>query len=197
MSIITNLELQIASEITKDLTKARSINKLKSTLNKQYRPVYLAVQKMLKKDILKKDSNGLIVPLFEETFIFEYAERKRASEIRSKELKIIAKKLENIKDSFFSAVLFGSSVNQKGSDIDLLLIISDLGDTEEFGIKARKAFSSFLPKIDLNIINEKSCYEMLNRPNQLNVMNEILKNHLVLFGFENFYRIIKRWKYDK
>ena len=51
--------------------------------------------------------------------------------------------------------------------------------------------------VDVNIITEESAYEMLNRPNQTNVMNEIMKNHLVLIGVENFYNILKKWKNDK
>ena len=53
---------------------------------------------------------------------------------------------------------------------------------------------SFYSKIGLNVISEESCYEMLNKPNQLNVMNEVMKNHLVLNGTESFYKILKRWK---
>ncbi len=173
-----------------------SINKLASSLNKKYRPVYAAVQRLIKKDILEKNQNNLLIPRFKETLIFEYAERKRFSEIKDKDLKIIKKRIEQVDDSFFSAVLFGSSVKKKGNDIDILFIIPDSEDTDKFELKIRKMLGSYENIIDLNIINEKSCYEMLNMPNQLNVMNEIMKNHLVILGDEGFYRIIRRWKND-
>jgi predicted nucleotidyltransferase len=84
----------------------------------------------------------------------------------------------------------------QGSDIDILIIVPDSENAEEFKQKAARALGSINSKIDLNCVNEEGCYEMLNKPNELNVMNEILKNHLVLIGPENFYWIIRRWKND-
>ena len=95
---------------------------------------------------------------------------------------------------FFSAILFGSSVNKKGNDIDVLIIIPNSEEISNFQRQVEIELGPFYSKIDLNVISEESCYEMLNKPNQLNVMNEVMKNHLVLNGTESFYKILKRWK---
>jgi len=194
MKVITTLNIKIMEEITKDLTRKWSINKLSKKINKHYRPVYAAVQSLIKQGFLIKNQNNLIEPMFKDTLLLELAEKQRLINHNDKEIKIIKDKLSRIKTVFFSAVLFGSSVDKKGKDIDILMIIPDSKEINNFQKQAEAELGSFYSKVDLSIIPEESCYEMLNKPNQLNVMNEIMKNHLVLDGTENFYKILKRWK---
>ena len=194
MKVITTLNIKIMEEITKDLTRKWSINKLSKKINKHYRPVYAAVQSLIKQGFLIKNQNNLIEPVFKDTLLLELAEKQRLINHNDKEIKIIKDKLSRIKTVFFSAVLFGSSVDKKGKDIDILMIIPDSKEINNFQKQAEAELGSFYSKVDLSIIPEESCYEMLNKPNQLNVMNEIMKNHLVLDGTENFYKILKRWK---
>jgi len=194
MKVITTLNIKIMEEITKDLTRKWSINKLSKKINKHYRPVYAAVQSLIKQGFLIKNQNNLIEPMFKDTLLLELAEKQRLINHNDKEIKIIKDKLSRIKTVFFSAVLFGSSVDKKGKDIDILMIIPDSKEINNFQKQAEAELGSFYSKVDLSIIPEESCYEMLNKPNQLNVMNEIMKNHFVLDGTENFYKILKRWK---
>ena len=181
-------------EITKNLSRRWSINELSKKINKHYRPVYAATQSLIKEGFLVKNQNKLIEPVFKNTLMLELAERQRIIKHNNKEIKIIKKKLSRLKTVFFSAVLFGSSVNKNGKDIDILIIIPDSGEISNFQKQVEVKLGSFSSKVDLNIISEESCYEMLNNPNQLNVMNEIMKNHLVLYGEEGFYNILHRWK---
>ena len=194
MEVITELSIKIMEEISKDLTKKWSINELSKKINRHYRPIYAAVQSLIKKEFLIKNQNNLIEPMFKDTLLLELAEKQRLLNL-NKDIKIIKDKLSKMKTTFFSAVLFGSSVHKKGKDVDILLIMPNSGDIGNFQKEAEIELGSFYNKVDLNIITEESCYEMLNMPNQLNVMNEIIKNHLVLVGTENFYNILKRWKY--
>ena len=60
MKVITTISLRIMEEITKDLTKKWSINGLSKTMNKYYRPVYAAVQSLIKQGFLIKNQNNLI-----------------------------------------------------------------------------------------------------------------------------------------
>ncbi|MBS3121739.1 hypothetical protein J4434_02560 [Candidatus Woesearchaeota archaeon] len=194
MKVITTLSIRIMEEISRDLTKKWSINLLSKIINKHYRPVHAAVQSLITQKFLAKNQNNLVEAVFKNTLLLELAEKQRLTKHNSKEIKIIAEKLSRIKTSFFSAVLFGSSVNKKGNDIDILIIIPDSEKITDFQKQAEEILGSFYSKTDLNIVSEKSCYEMLNTPNQLNVMNEIMKNHLILTGAESFYNILKRWK---
>jgi len=194
MKVITTLNLGIMEEITKNLSRRWSINELSKKINKHYRPVYAATQSLIKEGFLVKNQNKLIEPVFKNTLMLELAERQRIIKHNNKEIKIIKEKLSRLKTVFFSAVLFGSSVNKNGKDIDILIIIPDSGEISNFQKQVEVKLGSFSSKVDLNIISEESCYEMLNNPNQLNVMNEIMKNHLVLYGEEGFYNILHRWK---
>ena len=194
MKVITTLNIKIMEEMTKDLTKKWSINGLSKKIDKHYRPVYAAVQSLIKQESLIKNKNNLIELMFKDTTLLELAEKQRLIDHNDKEIQIIKDKLSRIKTVFFSAVLFGSSVDKKGKDIDILIITPDSGEIGNFQKQAEVELGSFYSKVDLNIVSEESCYEMLNRPNQLNVMNEIMKNHLVLNGTEDFYKILKRWK---
>ena len=181
-------------EITKDLTKKWSINELSKKINKHYRPVHAAVQSLIKKEFLIKNKNRLIEPKFKDTLLLELAEKQRLLNHNNKEIKIIKDKLSRMKTVFFSAILFGSSLNKKGKDIDILIIIPDSEEISNFQKQVETKLGSFYSKVDLNIISEESCYEMLNMPNQLNIMNEIMKNHLILNGIQSFYNILERWK---
>ena len=194
MKVITILNLKIMEEMTQDLTKKWSINEISKKINKQYRPVHAAVQSLIKQDFLIKNKNNLIEPLFKNTLLLELAEKQKLINYRNKEIQIIKDKLSKIKTVFFSAVLFGSSVSKNGKDIDILMIMPNSGEIGNFQRMAEAELGSFYSKVDLNIVSEESCYEMLNNPNQLNVMNEVIKNHLVLNGTESFYKILKRWK---
>lgn len=197
MEVIGKLDLIIFSKITEDLTRKWTINELAGEIGHHYRPVYAAVQKLLLKRLLNKNSNELIEPTFSNTFLLELGEKQRVQDIKQKEIIIILKRfIKNLDSSFYTVILFGSSVKSKGKDIDLLFILPDSEDISRFKQKATEALGSFVKLTDLNTINEESVYEMLNKPNVLNVMNEIMKNHLVLNGAENFYRIIRRWKND-
>ncbi len=194
MKVITKVNLKIMEEITKDLTKKWSINGLSKKINKHYRPVYAATQSLIKEGFLIKNQNNLIEPTLKNTLLLELAERQRSIENKNKELKIINDKLLRLKTTFFSTVLFGSSVRKKGNDIDILIIIPNSEEASNFKKQVENELGSFFNKLDLNVVSEESCYEMLNSPNKLNIMNEILKNHLVLSGAESFYKILKRWK---
>lgn len=197
MRVIEPLDLLICEKISENLTRKWTINEIARAISKHYAPTHKAIQRLLKEKVLTKNSNNLIEPLFKNTFFLETAEKHRISNVKNDEIHITAKRLEERMDhSFFTAVLFGSSLKGKGRDIDILMIIPNSENIAEFKAKTIRALGSIASKIDLNCVNEESCYEMLNKPNQLNAMNEIMKNHLAVAGVESFYRIIRRWKHD-
>ncbi|MDP1694774.1 MAG: hypothetical protein Q8L34_04505, partial [Candidatus Woesearchaeota archaeon] len=123
MKVITLVNLEIMEEITKDLTKQWSINRLAKTIHKHYRPVYAAVQALIEQGFLIKNQNNLIEPTFNNTLLLELAEKQRLVEHTNKEIHIIKERLSRVSTAFFSAVLFGSSVSKKGKDIDILIIL--------------------------------------------------------------------------
>jgi len=193
MVVIMELNLLLMIEISKNLTKKWTINQLAQSIGKHYSPVYIAIRRLIKNKILSKDDNNLIQPEYLDTTLLELSELNRTRKLKKK-LSIIVDKIAQIPDSFFSAVLFGSSVYKSGRDIDILFIIPESGNIESFQKTINQSIGSFHTMLDYHIVTEASCYEMLNKQNELNVMNEIMKNHLVLYGTQNFYRIVRGWK---
>ena len=198
MKVIKKNEILIFKEITKNLSKKWTINSLSTKLGLKYRPIYSVAIDLINRKYIKKNENNLLEPKYFDTFFLQIGEKIRLLEFNNKDIKIIKERFEkNIGNSYYSTILFGSSVAKKGKDIDLLFIVPTSSDSSKFEEKINKSLGSFENIVDVNIITEESAYEMLNRPNQTNVMNEIMKNHLVLIGVENFYNILKKWKNDK
>jgi len=51
--------------------------------------------------------------------------------------------------------------------------------------------SNFSKEFDVNVISKESVYEMLAKREQKNAMNETLNKHVLLFGAESYYRMLK------
>jgi len=99
--------------------------------------------------------------------------------------------LNNINEDFFVFLIFGSFVEkEKFNDIDILIIVEDNDKLKKTEKIINNLASNFSFKIDLNIITKESAYEMLSRREQLNIINESLNKHLIVFGGENYYRIL-------
>ena len=90
-------------------------------------------------------------------------------------------------------LVFGSAViSQKPRDLDILLIIEKTDDIH----KAEKYLYNITRNYGLEIlsliISFESVYEMLGSRDNMNVMNEVLDKHIILYGAELFYRLIKK-----
>ena len=105
--------------------------------------------------------------------------------------------INSLKEEFFIFLIFGSFVESKNNrDIDVLLIINDKEKINQIEKIVNNIASNFTVKFDINIISVESAYEMLSKRDKINILNESLNKHIILFGTENFYRILKnaRWK---
>ncbi|MBS1266860.1 MAG: hypothetical protein MAG795_00829 [Candidatus Woesearchaeota archaeon] len=95
---------------------------------------------------------------------------------------------------FFIAILFGSYVkgrNTEDSDIDLLFVIPDTEKTEDFENKIDSIFSLINYDWDINIITQQSFSE-LKRGKNLNVVKEVINNHIILTGGEHYFRLLTK-----
>ena len=76
----------------------------------------------------------------------------------------------------------------------MLVVISSEQEIETIRKKIKNILSLY--NVDLNIISEKSLFQMWENKNELNVGNEILKNHYVLTGFETYINYLRK-KYGR
>ena len=100
--------------------------------------------------------------------------------------------MEKINLDLFIFLIFGSHIKkQKSRDIDILVIIEDKKKVNIIEKILNNIASNFTVKFDVNIISVESAYEMLAKRDKINIVNETLDNHLLIFGAENYYRLLK------
>jgi hypothetical protein len=101
--------------------------------------------------------------------------------------------IEEFPYGYFIALVFGSTVtSQKPRDLDLLIIIEKTKDIEKAEKYLYNITRNHILPIHSLIISFESVYEMLAPREDKNVMTEVLNKHLILYGAELFYKLIKR-----
>ncbi len=194
-------EIKILELLLNDLTKQYTINQIANLLKKPYAQIHRSIKNLIKNQILSKKEFGraIVVSLIfnqnSQKFITieEYKTDKMIKKYSA--LELIRTDLVNIFPVQFICILFGSYAKNKAthnSDIDLLFIIPDDYDFTAFEKKIKNILTNF--KLDITIITEKGLIEMWQKNEQLNVANEILKEHIFLRGIESFF-ILRRKLY--
>lgn len=189
-----NLKQKILSFLIENKTESFSINEISKKVNIDYKLAYINVQKLIEDKIISvKDFGNAKRCSFEDNLNNDVfiAENERKNQILDKkEFRAIHDKLKRINKQFI-LLLFGSYAKEtatKKSDIDLLLI-SNQNDTKIIEEKLE-----VLPiKIHLTAISYESFISMLKSKEQT-VVSEALKNNIILFGIEDYYRMIENAK---
>ena len=101
--------------------------------------------------------------------------------------------VKKIKENSFILLLFGSAVNSnKPRDFDILLIVDHIKKVEFHEKFLYNIASNYDLPFEERVISFESVYEMLAKRDEMNVINEILNKHIILYGAELFYRLIER-----
>ena len=198
--VISNTCLKILSLFLSNPTKDYNIRELslKSKLN--YRLAYQEVMSLVKNKIILLEKKGTVnvcnINLSGDISLYSYIESLRSEEFQRKHtnFKVIIKELSKLSTSYYTIIAFGSYVKrteQKKSDIDLLFVIPKTVDVEAFEKEVAVRLKLLTYPIDINVINEDSFLEM-KKTSELNLVNEIIKNHIILFGAENYYRLLTK-----
>ena len=168
-------------------------------LKKSYTLVYNNISNLEKKNIIKKQN----IPPAQIIKINEFApkevliniEFKRKIELLQNHswIKVL---LEDIltatKDKFFILLVFGSyakGTQNPKSDFDLLFIVQDKKDIKEIEDKVYDIYSKI--KKSLIFVDINNFRKMINNTNEMNIGNESKKNHIILQGVEEYYKIIQ------
>ncbi len=194
MKNITNTQIEIMKVFVGNINKKFSIKEIAGRLSKPYALVYNSTQKLIQERFLLTDDRKLISLNFRENpaqLSFFESVRTEVFLEKNKDFSLFWKDcLKTIKSDFFITLLFGSSVYKFGRDIDLLFVFPK-GELETNEMIIRNLSKNFTLNLDLNFVSFESVYEMLSKREEANVLNELMNNHLILFGGENFYRILK------
>jgi len=183
----------LCEDFTRDLTITDIAKKLKQKYVQTHKTIYsLEHTKII---TIKSIGKSKIIKIKLDKDVPEYilAERERTNNLckRNISLAIIKKDIQEVTKNFI-CILFGSQTRKPKpqSDIDLLFIIPKEYNLEEFEREVKKKLIA--RNTDIVILTENSLHIMWSNPQKLNVGNEILKNHIILYGAEHFFNILRK-----
>lgn len=198
--MLSKTELKILKRMFDDLTKTWTIREVSIALNLPYPQIHRSVSSLIKKELISKEIKGKssvlqvnLESLKKDHYIVEF-ERKIDILDKYKILNILENDLFRLKYAQFICILFGSYAlknAKKDSDIDLLFVIPEEYDYDKFEREVKTKL--LLPKAHIQITKEKGLLDMWSNPSQLNVGNEIIKNHVILWGVEAFLRLRRNY----
>ncbi|MFC1774951.1 hypothetical protein ACFLZN_01400 [Nanoarchaeota archaeon] len=194
--MLTKTQLKILEFFTSQITEKFSIKQVSEQLKKPYPLIHRSVQDLLKKEYLNKDKHGFLrLDYKKHNAHLAYVESLR-SEVFLKKNKVLQLFVKDafgsIKQDFFILLVFGSAVvESKPRDIDILCIVPNedlINNVEKTLINISERFTK---NFDINVIASVSVHEMLLKRDEANVINETINKHIVLFGAENYYHMLK------
>ena len=191
-----NNNLKVLNLFANNKDKEFTIRKVSEFLKINYRIVYEEIMKLEKEGLIKivKHGNSKVCSFNYKyhSKIVEIEEIRKRELFKNNDIKLIYKRLKEVKSPFYCLVLFGSyanKTNKKGADIDLCLIIDDQKVNNEM-----QSILSITPiNIHLQGFSSKHFLAML-KSKEFNVGNEIVKNNIILYGIEAFYEMVNNVK---
>lgn len=176
-----------------------SMRQIARLLGKSYALTYNNTQKLIKTGIVRTEDvpPAQIVRLSDQalTSVLVGIERKRTEDFLVKHswLSLYLKDvLSAVERPFFVMMVFGSyakGAETKGSDLDVLIIAPAKDDISTLE-KAAQQYTKV--KKGIVVVDTQNFLEMIKNPKALNVGNEARKYHILLYGAETYYELLKK-----
>ena len=169
-----------------------SIRSISRKTSIDYKSAYISVMQLVKSKAVSSRKIGQAVLCRINKFntdIFRAETIRRKELLERKQFYVLHDYFKDIKEPFFILLLFGSYASgsqRRGSDIDLMLI----ADNEDIRKKAKEAVSLIPLDIHLADFNSIEFLSML-KTTEFNVGKEAMKNNIILFGIEDYYRLVQ------
>jgi hypothetical protein len=197
--MLTKTQARIMEIFAANIAERFSIKGISKIIGKDYSLVHRSIKPLIVKNLLVKDKQRYLSLNYKEniTQIACMEALRTQNFFQNKQNKTIELFVEDtlkaIKDDFFIMLIFGSAVEQKKvpRDVDILFIVDDNAKINKTEKIVHNIALNFSAKFDINVISQESVYEMFSKRDQTNVMNETLNKHLIVFGAENYYRMLK------
>lgn len=194
--MLTKTQFKIMQFFVSQITKRFSLRSVGKTLGMHQALAYRACKELIQNRLIIQDDGSYILNYKEnhqELAYFEYLRTKKYLD-KKKTLSLLTEDIINkFPYEYFALLIFGSAVvSQKPKDIDLLVIVEKTKEIES----AEKALYNIIRNYTLNthavVISFDSVFEMLGSRDEKNVMNEVLNKHIILYGGELFYKLLKK-----
>jgi predicted nucleotidyltransferase len=174
-----------------------SIRGIARLLGKSYTLTYNNVQGLVKQGFLEKQSipPAQMIQIKESTpaNVLVGVERKIAEFFLEKHswIKLYLKDVLGASPVFFIMLVFGSyakGTQTKESDLDLLIIVPKKEDIPKM---ERAAQQYTQVKKGVIVVDAQNFTEMIKNPKELSVGNEAKKHHVLIYGAEQYYQLLK------
>lgn len=195
--ISMNLELKIVDLLARNHEKGFTINEVAKELKQFYSFANRVVNRLAKDKVINITKIGrahqctLNLNSEKTRALIVLAEIEKKEELygANKRLKLILEDFissaKGLKNNVLTIVLFGSYAKgtaAEKSDIDILIIVKKHFPTEKI---TREIYAKYSAEISPILLTEKEFREQKNKE----VIKEIIKNHCVLLGAENFIKL--------
>ena len=199
--MLTKNQIRIMELFTSQITGLFTMRGTERHLKMRFSLVQYAIKPLKeKKLIILNRQNFLSLNYQNNHDVLSYVEYGRRNKFlsrpRNRALAMFLRDfVDNFKENSFILLVFGSAVtSDKPNDIDILLIVDDVKKTEPsekflYNTSRNYAISK---ELHINAISHEGVYEMLGKRDKINLMNEVLNNHLIIYGAELFYRLLKK-----
>lgn len=194
--MFTKTEVEIMKVFVGKIDKRFSIKEISELIKKQYPLVHRSIKNLLERNNLIIDEKKLLsLNYMANHSKLSYIESLRAEEIINKD-KILALFVKDMEEKvgldYFTLLIFGSYVEKSNpNDIDILLILENEEKVRDIERMLNNMTENFTKLFHIQVISTKSAYEMLAKRDKINILNETLNKHILLFGAENYYRILQ------
>ncbi len=176
-----------------DNKKEYTIREIARGLKLDYKIVHTAAYRLLKKKVISMDKVGnsfqlkLLNNFSKDIFDAEFERREDC--LRDKNIAVLLQEInKNLREPNLIILLFGSHAKKiatKTSDFDLMFIVP----SEKIEKKITEIISVIPLKIHYLVFTSEQFYEMLES-RQINVVKEAVKNNVILYGIESYYKIL-------
>ena len=197
MKTFTKTQTKIMEFFVSKITRRFSLRSVGKELKMHQALMYRASRPLIEDKLIIPDGESYVLNYKKNHQELAYFEHLKSKEFLSKpKNKTLAMFAEDIVEKFpygyFMIIVFGSSViNPNPRDIDILLIIEKTKDIESAEKELYNISRNYTLNLHTIVISFESVFEMLGSRDDKNVMNQALNNHLVLYGAELFYKLIK------
>ncbi|MDY6788471.1 MAG: nucleotidyltransferase domain-containing protein, partial [Candidatus Nanohaloarchaea archaeon] len=128
--------------------------------------------------------------------LFLYIESLRTEKLedRHRSVQVIKEQLKKVESAFFTALVFGSYAKgeeKDGSDIDLMFILPQESEGQKLENRIKARLEPLEYPLHPVFLREEEMREALNsRTDEINVVKEAVRNHILLYGAENYYKVV-------
>lgn len=185
---MVNEKLKILRFLIENRTEEFSIRQIAKTRKINYKSAYNALKLLENEGVVSVKRKGNIsLCSFNRKInpsVYFVENERRETILKDKNLKVLFERIKIIPEQFI-ILLFGSyakGTQKKGSDIDILLIADD----DE---KVSNELDLLPLKTHLTHISYEDFVSML-KSKEMTVVSEAVKKNIILFGIEDYYRMI-------